>query len=149
MALPQKPEICRHNYLHVQLYQKKPSSNISDSFIFSVGNNYFIDVQNEYYKYIIILLLATINNWLKVEYSVNLLPRSDISVISSEASFEVILAGEKTLTPCCPPWIVCLHDIYIQGLPAPPVTGASNWGGTWQTWQLGISWTFLSMKYYS
>ena len=160
-------------------------------FIFSVGNNYFIDVQNEYYKYIIILLLATINNWLKVEYSVNLLPRSDISVISSEASFEVILAGEKTLTPCCPPWIVCLHDIYIRGLQAPltqpphpppwatpscsirgpgaassrrwrgslhlymlvvhqadapPVTGASNWGGTWQTWQLGISWAFLSMK---
>ena len=31
-------------------------------FIFSVGNNYFIDVQNEYYKYIIILLLAAINN---------------------------------------------------------------------------------------
>ena len=35
MALPQKPEICRHNYLHVQLYQRKPSSNISDSWMLS------------------------------------------------------------------------------------------------------------------
>ena len=110
-------------------------------FIFSVGNNYFIDVQNEYYKYIIILLLATINNWLKVEYSVNLLPRSDISVISSEASFEVILAGEKTLTPCCPPWIVCLHDIYIRGLPAGPSSPGSSHPTTPPP-TLGNSWAF-------